>query len=296
MPEESSKQKSVREMSFSSFTDWKAYIRLQLKQLSEDNVVIVSAGVAFFFFLALFPAIAGTVSLLSVFEDTREMKEQIKFLADSFPSESKKFFEQRLEEMISSPNKKSGWKFALNILLSIWVANIGTRALFKGISIAYNSKVKRNFIKENLVTLTFTVSGIVFQMLMIVLLVGFPILTEEAAKAQILETILSIALYPIEIIILTIALSLTYKFASYKQTKKIKHTLAGAIAAAVLWVICSSLLSFLLRTIGIHSDPYGSSASIIFLMLWCLLTSFIILLGAEINSLIIRDRADEGEK
>lgn len=58
----------------------------------------------------------------------------------------------------------------------------------------------------------------------------------------------------------------------------------GAIAGTVLWIAGSLLFSWYVQNFGSYDEMYGSFAAVIILLMWLFLTSFIVLLGAEINS------------
>lgn len=273
-----------------NFSSWKGFIEKLLHKISQDNVVIVSGGVAFFFFLALFPAITGIISIYGLLSNPENIQHQLSTLASILPQQAETFITQRLHQMINQPKGEQGWQLASSIFLSIWIANIGTRALFKGVNIAYNTEKKRNFWNENKTTLLFTTGGIVFNILMIAFLVAFPVLARQMGFEKLFDQLLKWLQWPILAFILTGALSLVYQYAPYNRQPKFKWTMRGAALASVLWIVGSWLLSFTLREFGIFSQPYGSSLAIIFLMLWCLLISFIILLGAEMNSLLEEKR------
>lgn len=265
---------------------WKDFFKQLLHQIHKDNVVIVSGGVAFFFFLALFPALSGIISIYGLVSDPAEIQDQLSRLASILPNEASDFITKRLSNLLEN-NTGKGWQVIISIVLSIWVANIGTRALFKGVNIAYNTKHRRKFVKENSITLLFTAGGIILNIVLIVLMVGLPIMAERLGMEDFFSLLANWLQWPAFAIIIALAIGLVYRFAPYKRdTPRFGHNMRGATVAATLWIIGSWGLSFLLRTVGIFSEPYGSSLAIIFMMLWCLLISFIILLGAEINSVL----------
>lgn len=274
---------------------WKDFFKQLLHQIHKDNVVIVSAGVGFFFFLALFPALAGIISIYSLVADPAQIQDQLTQLASVLPSEASDFVTNRLGGLLKNETGK-GWQLISSILLSLWVANIGTRALFKGVNIAYNTEHSRKFVKENSITLLFTTGGIVLNIVLIVLMVGLPAMAESLGVEDFFKLLANWLQWPVIAIIIALAIGLVYRYAPYKRdTPRFGHNMRGAGIAAGLWITGSWVLSFLLRTVGIFSKPYGSSLAIVFIMLWCLLISFIILLGAEINSVLEAKRMDTEE-
>src|SRR5690606_16669789 len=68
---------------------------------------------------------------------------------------------ERVENLISTPGNTLGWGTVLGILISLWSANAGTKSLFTGVDIAYDTKNNRGFIKQNALTLLFTFGFII---------------------------------------------------------------------------------------------------------------------------------------
>jgi membrane protein len=276
-----------------TFTAWKDFTKQLLYQIHNDNVVIVSAGVGFFFFLALFPAMAGLISIYSLAADPAQIQDQLGQLASMLPKEASGLLTERLSNFLRDESGK-GWQLLSSIVLSIWVANIGTRALFKGINIAYNTDARRKFVKENAITLLYTTAGIILNLVLIVIMVGLPVVAEKLGLESFFKLLANWLQWPVFATVIALALGLVYRYAPYKREMPgFGNTMRGASIAAALWIVGSWLLSFLLRTVGIFSEPYGSSLAIVFMMLWCLLISFIVLLGAEINSVLEAKRLNE---
>ena len=57
-----------------------------------------------------------------------------------------------------------------------------------------------------------------------------------------------------------------------------------AVAAALLWIAGSSLLSWYLSNFGDYSATYGSLGAAIGMMTWMWMSAIIVLCGAELNS------------
>jgi membrane protein len=84
--------------------------------------------------------------------------------------------------------------------------------------------------------------------------------------------------------IVILVISLIYRYAPDRKTPKFKWVLVGASLATLLWLIASLGFSFYVSNFGNYGEMYGSISAVVILLLWLFLTSFIILLGAEVNS------------
>jgi membrane protein len=172
----------------------------------------------------------------------------------------------------------------LSILISLWSANKGTKAVFQGVNITYDEIDERGFFKLTALTLLFTIGGIIIGLIAIAMVVAFPAIIDKIGLPSTLETIIQLLRWPILALIVMFALAGVYKVAPCRKSPEFKWTSWGAIIATVLWLAGSLLFSLYVNNFGSFDETYGSFAAVIILMLWFFLTGFIILLGAEINS------------
>ena len=75
-----------------------------------------------------------------------------------------------------------------------------------------------------------------------------------------------------------------YRLAPDRDAPQFMWTSPGAFIAALLWVLASLGFSLYVNNFGSYNKTYGALAGVIVLLLWLYLTSYIILLGAEINA------------
>lgn len=263
---------------------WKdVFIRVK-NELSNDNIDIVSAGVAFYFFLALFPALIAVISIYGLVNDPSQVEQQLGQVSAALPDQAHEMLEENLKSIASQSDGTLGWGVALSILVSLWSANKGTKSLFEGVNIAYNERDERGFFKQNGLTLLFTLGGMIVGILCLALVVAFPALVGNLGLPETLTTIIDWARWPVLALIVMGALALIYQYAPDRDKPKFRWVSWGSVIATILWIGGSLLFSWYVNNFGSYNETYGSAAAVIILLLWFNLTAFIILLGAEINS------------
>lgn len=263
---------------------WKAVFKRVATQIKDDNIPIVSAGVAFYFFLALFPAIAAIVSIYGLVVDPAQVEQQMTQMADILPAQAHQLLTNIMESIASKSQETLGWSLIVSILFSLWSANKATHAVFVGVNIAYHEKDERGFIKSKALELLFTLAVIVTGILSIAFVVGYPALIDNFNLPPVLQVAFAILRWVILAAIIYFSLAVVYKVAPHRRSPQFKWVTPGSILATVFWLAGSLLFSFFVNNFGNFDQTYGSIAAVIVLMLWFFLTGFIVIMGAEVNS------------
>jgi membrane protein len=80
------------------------------------------------------------------------------------------------------------------------------------------------------------------------------------------------------------ALAVVYRIAPDRDAPRIRWASTGAVVATVLWIAGSAVFSLYVDNFGSYNRTYGALAGVVVLLLWLYLTSYVVLLGAEINA------------
>lgn len=288
--------KSKLKYSRLSFSQWKKVLIHVKDEISENNVSIVSAGVAFYAFLSIFPAIAALVSIYGLAMNPENIQEQLSQLYGMMPQQAYSLLKGQIEKLVSTSSSTLGWSVAISILLSLWSANKGTKSLFTGMDIAYDKKNNRGFFKQNGLTLLFSFGAILLIIMSMILIVLFPTLIGLLNFPDSLESLMGWGRWILIALLVVWFLGMIYRYAPDKPAPNFSWVLPGAILATVLWLIASWGFSFYVSNFGSYGEVYGSISAVVVMLLWLFISSFIILLGAELNSeiekLLIHRRRD----
>ena len=276
--------KHVDKPSNISSSGWKTILLKVKDQIGENNVSIVSAGVAFFAFLAVFPAIAALVSIYGLATDPQSIQNQLSQVAGVMPQQAYDILKTQLEELTKTSGSTLGWSMAIGILFSIWSANKGLKSMFTGIDIAYDTENDRGFFKQNGLTLLFTLGAIILVILSMALIVAFPALIGTLGLPSGIESLISWGRWLLLAAVVIWFLGMIYKHAPYKPAPDFKWVLPGALLATILWLLASWGFSLYVSNFGSYGEMYGSISAVVVMLLWLFLSSFIILIGAELNS------------
>ena len=270
-----------------SFSGWKTVGKQVVKEIGRDNVSIVSAGVAFFAFLAIFPAIMALISIYGLATDPHQMQHQLTQLASVMPQQAFEILKTRIQNLMATPSNTLGWSTVIGILFSIWSANKGTKSLFVGVDMAYDTIQDRGFFKLNALATLFTLGAIVMLLISMAIIVGFPAFVDKLGLPVVLQNIISWFRWIFLAGLVVYYLCMVYKVAPARAAPRYRWVLPGALISTLLWLIACWGFSFYVSNFGNYGEMYGSISAVVILLLWLYLTCFIILLGAEINSEIV---------
>jgi membrane protein len=265
-------------------TGWKQIVKRAWAENSADNMPIIGAGVAFFAFLALFPALIATISLYGLVASPETVARQIQSLSDQLPDEAQTLLSTQLNNIVDSSSGALTVSLIISIAAALWSAAGGTGNLITAVNLAYDEVETRGFVKRKLLALGLTFGAIVFVLITIALIAVVPAVL-DALPLGVVGTILGQVLRWVLLLgVMAGALSVLYRVAPDRDAPKFRWVSLGSIVVTVLWALVSLLFSLYVNNFGSYDKTYGAIAGVIVLMLWLQLTVFLVLLGAEINS------------
>jgi membrane protein len=263
---------------------WKDILWRTYEQITDDRLLAVAAGVVFYGLLALFPAITALVSCYALVVEPQTINEHLAFLSSFLPEGSFSIVQDQVGRVLSKGNVQLGSAFLFSLLLALWSANGGMKAIIDALNVVYDEKEKRSFIKLNLVSLAFTIGGVLGILVASALVIVVPVVFQMIGFGAATEAIVKYGRWPALAILLLLALAVLYRFAPSRRAAKWRWISIGSVVATVTWMAGSALLSFYLSNFGHYDAAYGSLGAAIALMIWMWMSAIIILFGAELNS------------
>lgn len=260
------------------------------KRIDEDNVSALSSQLTYYTILSFFPFIMFLLTLLSFTPLTHQ--DVISQVDELFPTEIYTFIVAILNEMAK---KQSNALLSLTVLFTIWSASRGILAIVKSLNIAYRLNETRSGIFIRLASFLYTIIFAIAILISLVLLIF---------GNRLLDLIDNYLLIPINIIdliqtmryilpmlILFIFFIIIYNAIPNRRIS-IKEVIPGSIFASLGWIVASIGFSIYVDHFG-NFTMYGSLAGIIILLLWLYLCSNIIMIGGEINALLVEIKKEK---
>jgi len=263
---------------------WWQVTRRAFAESKADHVPILAAGVAFFAFLAVFPALIAGLTLYGLVADPAQVAEQVETLAGALPQDARPLITDQLAAVVASSDGALGIGLVVSLLAAIWSASSGTGNLMQAVNLAYDEDESRGFVKLRGTALLLTLGAIVFVLVTLALVAVVPALLDALPLAPVATGLAQVVRWVLLVAVVIVALAVVYRLAPDRDAPRIRWASTGAIVATVLWIAGSVAFSLYVDNFGSYNRTYGALAGVVVLLLWLYLTSYVVLLGAEINA------------
>ena len=259
-----------------------------------DMVPLLGAGVAFKAFLALFPALTASFLLWNLVSTPTEIERQINGLGEAIPPDARDLVLSQARN-IAENQSAAGWSLVIAVALALWSASSGVQNMMDAINAAYDEDETRGFVKKKGTALALTVGAVVVFLLAIGLVAVLPPLLNAIGLSGGLGFLVNVVRWIVLVAVLITALGVLYRMAPDRDAPQFKWASAGAVVATVLWVIASIGFSLYVSLAGgsSYTKNYGALAGVVILLVWLWITSYAILLGAEVNAEAERQTAQD---
>ena len=254
------------------------------KEAKADQVPLLAAGVAFYAFLAIFPALIAIVSIYGLFADPSTITNQLNSLTAALPDQARQVITDQVTALTTRGRQTLGIGLIVSVVIALWSASAGISNLLTAINIAYDEEEKRGFVKKRLLSLGLTLGAIVFMVIVLGLVAVLPPLLKAVFGTGALRWILQILGWLVLVVLVAAVLAILYRLGPDRDAPRMAWVSVGAVVATLIWLAASIGFSIYASTFGNYAKTYGVFAGIVVLLFWLWLTMYAILLGAEINA------------
>lgn len=254
-------------------------------RFAEHDIFALAGQLAYNILLSLFPLIIFIMTLVGFSSINRE--EVLSDMQNVLPVEIFKYMKNIIIEIVGT---QQAGLLSLSFIFTLIAASGGFSAVIKGLNKAYFEKEKRGFIKLTLLALMFTLTFAIITIIAAFLLVFGEFNGKLLAKVLGLDTSFqlwwNILRYIAAIVLMFLGFMILYRFAPSRRLS-FRSVLPGAIFTTAAWNIISVAFSYYVNNFANFSLVYGSIGAVIMLLTWLLIISVLILLGGELNAVML---------
>jgi membrane protein len=264
-------------------------LKRTIAKSKEDRITLTAAGIAFYWFLAVFPLLIAAIGIVALVHGQSLLSGLTRGIESTLPSGAAKV----LTDAISNGSAvTSGGLVAviIGIALALYSASSGMVAVQEGLDDAYDVPESRGFLKKRAVGLVLTLAALVLGGIATALLVfGRPLgeaIQDLLPLGGAFAVVWTVVRWAVTVLAVVTLFSIFYRMAPNRGGAKSPWISLGGIVAAVVWLAASLGFSFYISNFGgTYAETYGSLAGVVVLCLWLFLSALALLIGGELNAI-----------
>lgn len=265
-------------------------VQALVTQVIDDDIPDLAAGLAYRFLFALFPFalfLAALAAFVAGWTGLGDPTSQILgALGDNLPPDIARQVAPQLEAVLGQARPGL---LSVGALLALWAATGGIGALMKAMNQAYDVRETRGFVKTTAVALVLTLVGSIGILVAFVTVVGGSILTDQAVGMlgirQSAWTVIGLARYPVMLALVAIVVATLFRYGP-NVAVSFRWAFVGGLVFAIGWIAATALFGLYVANFGSYANTYGALGGVVVLMLWFYLTALLLLVAAEITSML----------
>jgi membrane protein len=264
------------------------FLRALLNRFMNDNISFLAGGVAFYGMLALFPALAGIVSLFGLVASSKVVNDQLESVQLLFPPQVFKIIQDQLAQLTQQSSATLSLTVIFSLLLTIYSATKGTNAMLAAMNAVFRVTETRNWFRQQIIAYSLTFGAVLLMVLAVFLLIAIPVAmhflpdylvslfgrTIDCARWLVLSAAVFTGLF-------ILFLYGPNRTADYKCYRSIFW---GAFIATTIGIAASVIVSMLIHFFPNVNAAYGSLSAIILLMMWIYFFAYAVLIGGAITA------------
>jgi len=263
---------------------WLDVLKRTFRTVRETNASIVAAGVAFYAFLALVPALIAVVAIYGLVANPADVKDQITSFTDALPRDAQRLLSNQLSSITRKAGGGTGIAAVIAIGAALWSASSGIAALNTGLTIVNRENETRGMLKRRTLALALTLLAVAGILVMLALVVALPSVLDSVDITGVGGTLLELARWPLLGGVLLVGLAIIFRYGPQRRRSRWRWFSPGAIVAVIVGLAASIGFSIYVSLLGNYNKTYGALGAIIIMLLWLYLMAFAVLFGAAMNA------------
>ena len=254
------------------------------KQASSRQAPLLAAGVAFYTFLSLFPAIIAGVLTYGLVASPETVQRQSQSISDTLPADAASVVTKQLDSLTSTSQSSLGIGLVVSIVLAFYSASGGVGNLIVAINQMFGRTDSRGFLKKKALALLLTVGAIAFLIVVVALVAVAPAVLDSVNDLPGSRVLLEVGRWALLVAAVVLAIGVLFRVAPDRADPP-RLISGGVLTASLLWIVVSVGFSLYVDNFGSYGKTYGALAGVVVLLLWLWSGIYALLLGATVEAL-----------
>lgn len=274
---------------------WLAGLKGTVKEIKKDRVTFTGGALAYYWFLALFPAVIALIGLVTLAQFPKStLNSLVSGIEKALPGQAATVISQAVQR---AAQKTNGGLITLiiGLAIAVWSASSGMAALTTGLNVAYDVPEDRKFLRKRLNALWLMLVAVVLGGIGAALLVfgqpiGILIQSNLSIPGSVFVWVWTVVRWAATILVVTVLFSALYYWGPKRESPKWTWVSPGSVVGTIIWLAASIGFSFYVSASGSYTETYGALAGVAILILWLYLTGLAVLIGGELNAELERQK------
>lgn len=260
------------------------------RRTEQAELDLIAAGVAFYGFLAIFPAVAAVIAIWGIAFDPAMIQSQVSNLKPVLPPAALSLLEDQIETLLQLRGANLGWATAVSTLVALWSARAGVAALIRGLNAIYH-RPNRGGAYHQLQALMLTMVLVGLALAAMIFQVVTPLIIAALPHSGSDYVWLHRANMTLGLFLVVLSISLTYRLGPTHGPVRPHFFSWGLLVAVILWALAARGFMLYLANFPTYNRIYGSIGAVVALMFWLYVSAYAVLLGAAVDAEHSRHRA-----
>ena len=259
------------------------------KQAQAQQASLLAAGVAFYGFLSLVPAMIAGVLAYGLIADPLTIARQIDRVTETLPADAASLITDQMEALITTERSSLGIGLVIALGLALYGASGGTGHLITAVNTMFGFEETRGFVKRKLIAFGLTLGAIVFLAVTITLVAVTPAVLDAIKVLPEIRGALEGGRWLLLLGGLIVSIGVLLRIAPDRPSDPPRLIGKGVLIASAMWVLVSLGFSLYVDNFGQYGETYGALAGVVVLQLWLWIGIYALLLGSAIEA--VREHA-----
>ncbi|MEC9058808.1 MAG: YihY/virulence factor BrkB family protein [Actinomycetota bacterium] len=264
---------------------WRLF-RQFTSNVSDHHTLLAAAGVAYFFALALVPAVVAIVSIYGLVAQPHEVADQLEPLTDALPAEAGKLVVTQLRGVTSIGEGRVGISLAIGLFGLLWLVSNAFNSSVMAIRIAHARRSPHNWVQGRIFALKLSLVAMVVTTVVIWSVIALPRTLEAAGLTDGARPWLEVARWPLVLILASMSLGWIYRMVVGPAIRTKARVVAVAIGG-IIWIGGTFGMSVAAASADQLQATFGSLGAVAVLLIWLYLSASSMLLAAEAESVLV---------
>jgi membrane protein len=273
---------------------WKDIAARTYKRTWDDNVALVSAGVAFYGFFALLSLLGLIVLAYGLAADPMSVVMNMHALTAVLPTDVAEIIGDQLMTAVRASQKTKGIGILIAFVVATYGGTNGAASVLTALNIAYEEKEKRSLVRFYLVAISMTFTALLIALAALAGTAALAFLQHLLPEASAVTVVGGkVAGYMLLTAVAAAIASTLYRFGPSRENAKWTWITPGSLFVAVAWLLLTWAFGIYVAHFTNYHASYGSLGAVVALLTWMYLSAYAFVFGAELNSEIEHQTAKD---